>query len=125
MSGVTEPVPFAVDHAGLRLAGLDWGGDGAPLVLLHPNGFCAGLFDPIARLLAARGTFRPVGVDLRGHGASHKPAPPEPYRYDLMAADVAAVLDRFGFDEVVAVGGSLAAAWPSTSTACSPAESGG
>jgi pimeloyl-ACP methyl ester carboxylesterase len=76
-------------------------------VLLHPNGFCAGLFDPIARRLAAGGAFRPIGVDLRGHGATDKPAPPDPYHYDGMAGDVIAVLDSLGLDEVDIVGGSL------------------
>ncbi|MGH9005271.1 MAG: alpha/beta fold hydrolase, partial [Acidimicrobiia bacterium] len=98
---------MAVDHDGFRVAGLDWGGSGTPLVLLHPNGFCAGFFDPLARRLAAGGRFRPVGVDLRGHGASDKPPPPDPYRYELMAADVAALLDALGIDDVVVVGGSL------------------
>ena len=97
--------PFAVDHDGLCVAGLDWGGAGTPLLFLHPNGFCAGLFDPVARRLTDR--FRAVGVDIRGHGASDKPPPPEPYRYELMAADVAAVLDALGLDDVAVVGGSL------------------
>jgi pimeloyl-ACP methyl ester carboxylesterase len=98
-----------VVHDGLRLAVLDWGGaSGArPLVLLHPNGFCAGLFDPIARRLAAGGGFRPIGVDLRGHGGTDKPEPPDPYHYEGMAGDVIAVLDYLGFDDVDIVGGSL------------------
>lgn len=84
------------------------GGTGArPLILLHPNGFCAGLFDPIARELAARGVFRPIGVDLRGHGATDKPEPPGPYHYDGMAGDVLAVLDALGSEAVDVVGGSL------------------
>ncbi|MGH9036791.1 MAG: alpha/beta fold hydrolase [Acidimicrobiia bacterium] len=104
---MTPPRPFAVDHDGLRIAGLDWGGGSAPLLLLHPNGFNAGFFDPVARRLAEGGRFRPVGIDLRGHGASDKPPPPEPYRYELMAADVAAVLDALGLEDVAVVGGSL------------------
>jgi pimeloyl-ACP methyl ester carboxylesterase len=106
---VGAPRPFAVDHDGLRIAGLDWGGaSGArPVVLLHPNGFCAGLYDPIARRLAVSGAYRPIGVDLRGHGGTDKPEPPGPYHYDGMAGDVVAVLDAFGFDEVHIVGGSL------------------
>ena len=76
-------------------------------MLLHPNGFCAGLFDPIARRLAAAGTFRPFGVDLRGHGATDKPAPPDPYHYEGMAADVIAVLDALALEDVDIVGGSL------------------
>jgi pimeloyl-ACP methyl ester carboxylesterase len=103
------PRPFAVEHDGLRIAGLDWGGTprARPVVLLHPNGFCAGLYDPIARRLAAGGAFRPIGVDLRGHGDTDKPEPPGPYHYDGMAGDVIAVLDAYGFDDVDIVGGSL------------------
>jgi pimeloyl-ACP methyl ester carboxylesterase len=76
-------------------------------VLLHPNGFCAGLFDPIGRRLAATGAFRPVGIDLRGHGGTDKPEPPDPYHYDGMAGDVIAVLDALRVDDVDIVGGSL------------------
>lgn len=104
-----EPRRSHVEHDGLRIAVLDWGGAAGarPVVLLHPNGFCAGLYDPIARRLAAGGVFRPVGIDLRGHGGTDKPPPPEPYDYGAMAGDVVAVLDAFGFDAVDFVGGSL------------------
>jgi pimeloyl-ACP methyl ester carboxylesterase len=103
------PRSFTVQHDGLTIAALDWGGaSGArPVVLLHPNGFCAGFFDPIARRLAAGGAFRPIGVDLRGHGGTDKPEPPDPYHYEGMAGDVLAVLDALGFDDVDIVGGSL------------------
>src|SRR3954454_19619346 len=102
------PRSFHVEHDGLRGAGLDWGGASAarPLVLLHPNGFCAGFFDPIARRLAAGGAFHPVAVDLRGHGDTGKPDPPGPYRYPGMAGDVAAVADACAFDTVDVVGNS-------------------
>ena len=94
---------------GLRVAVLDWGGaaGGRPVVMLHPNGFCAGLFDPIARRLAANGGFHPIGVDLRGHGGTDKPEPPDPYTHEGMAGDVIAVLDALGLDDVDIVGGSL------------------
>ena len=103
------PRQFFVEHDGLRIAALDWGGaPGArPLLLLHPNGFCAGFFDPLARRLAAGGAFHPVGVDLRGHGDTDKPEPPGPYHYEGMAGDVAAVADACGFDTVDVVGNSL------------------
>lgn len=94
-----------VEHDGLTIAALDWGGDGMPLVLLHPNGFCAGLFDPLARRL--RDGFRPVGVDLRGHGGTDAPATPDGYAFERMAADVVAVLDHLGIRECVALGQSL------------------
>jgi pimeloyl-ACP methyl ester carboxylesterase len=104
-----EPRQFFVENDGLRIAALDWGGaPGArPLLLLHPNGFCAGFFDPLARRLAAGGRFHPVGVDLRGHGDTDKPPPPGPYHYEGMAGDVAVVCDVCGFDTVDVVGNSL------------------
>jgi pimeloyl-ACP methyl ester carboxylesterase len=99
------PKPVAVVHDGLRVAALDWGGDGAPLLLLHPNGFCAGLFDPLARRL--RGRFRPIGVDLRAHGGTDAPIHIDDYAFDLLAGDVLAVLDHLGVEHVVALGQSL------------------
>jgi pimeloyl-ACP methyl ester carboxylesterase len=106
-----DPVQFSIEHEGLRIAAMDWGGEGTPLLLLHPNGFCAGLFDPLARRL--RGDFRPIGVDLRGHGGSDRPAErqgPAGYAFDLMAADVVAVADHLGVERCVALGQSLGGA---------------
>ena len=99
------PKSVFVERDGLRIAALDWGGDGVPLLLLHPNGFCAGLFDPVAQRV--RDSFRPIGVDLRGHGDSGAPASPEGFAFDLMAADVLAVLDELGVDQCVVLGQSL------------------
>ena len=97
---------IAVEHDGLRIAALDWGGDGEPLLLLHPNGFCAGVFDPLARRLTDR--FRPIGVDLRGHGGTDAPAGgPGGLAFARMARDVEAVLDHLGVEEFVALGESL------------------
>ena len=109
-----EPEPVVVEHVGLRIAALDWGGEGPTLLLLHPNGFCAGLFDPLAQRL--RGSFRCVGVDLRGHGGTDVPpglpaAFPVGVAFVELAADVVAVLDHLGVgqpgtSEVVALGES-------------------
>ncbi len=108
MSGLGDDGPreLVVGHDGLRIGVLDWGGDGEPLLLLHPNGFCAGLFDPLARRLTDR--YRPIGVDLRAHGRTD--VPPDPatdYAFALMAADVLAVLDALGVEQVAALGESL------------------
>ena len=100
-----EPVELTVRRDGVTIGALDWGGDGEPLLLLHPNGFPAGFFDPLARRLRDR--FRPIGVDLRGHGRTDARDDPEWYRYDYMAADVGAVLDELGVGEFVALGESL------------------
>ena len=61
----------SVEHDGLTIGALDWGGDGPPLVLLHPNGFCAGVFDPLARALRVRA---PGGGDRRA-GPRHQRRP--------------------------------------------------
>jgi len=105
VSGADEPQRFAVQRDGLTIAGLDWGGDGPPLLYLHPNGFCAGFFHPLARRLTD--TFRPVGVDLRAHGGSDEPPDPAGYAYRELATDVLVALDHLGLDEVHVVGQSL------------------
>ena len=102
---MNEPRPVAVEHDGLRHVALDWGGTGETLLLLHPNGLCAGFFDPLARRLTD--TFRVVGVDLRGHGGSEPPHTRAGLQYVPMAGDVVAVLDALGIGTFCAVGESL------------------
>jgi pimeloyl-ACP methyl ester carboxylesterase len=74
-------------------------------LLLHPNGLCAGLFEPLALRLGD--AFRPVAVDLRGHGGTDTPPARDRYGFSLMAADVLAVLDHLGIHSAVALGQSL------------------
>ena len=100
-----DPQWRSVEHDGFTIGALDWGGDGPPLVLLHPNGFCAGVFDPLARAL--RRDYRVVGVDLRGHGTSDAPTTFEQCGFIHAAWDVVAMLDHLGLDEVVVMGESL------------------
>ena len=94
-----------VNRDGLRIRALDWGGTGEPLLLLHPNGFCAGLFEPLA--LALRDELRPIAVDLRGHGMTAAPRERSGFAYAEHAADVSAVLDTLGITGAVACGQSL------------------
>ena len=105
MNASMEPKEIRVERDGLTIAALDWGGEGAPLLLLHPNGFCAGFFHPLA--IRLRDSFRPVGVDLRGHGATDMPASVDGLAYEAMASDVLAVLDHLGIEQVAALGESL------------------
>jgi pimeloyl-ACP methyl ester carboxylesterase len=100
-----DPKQWSVEHDGFTIGALDWGGDGPPLVLLHPNGFCAGVFDPLARTLTA--DHRVVGIDLRGHGTSDAPTRFEDCGFVAAATDVVAMLDHLGLDEVVILGESL------------------
>jgi len=75
--------------SGLEIALLDWGGAGPLLLFHHATGFCAGVWDDVARRL--RGRFHVMGMDARGHGDSSKPAAPENYAWDFFGEDVGAV----------------------------------
>jgi lipase len=107
-AAVTDPRAITVEHDGLRINALDWGGEGPPLLLQHPNGFCAGFFDPVAQAL--RDEFHPFGVDVRGHGASERPSDLAACTFPNVTGDVLAVLDALGFDEIVALGHSMGGA---------------
>lgn len=107
----THPGPDRIDidvAPGVRLRALDWSGPDPAVVLLHPNGFCAGLYEPLADRL--RQVARPIAIDLRGHGASTAPTGADSYAFEQLAADVVAVLDALGLHGVVGVGGSLGGA---------------
>ncbi len=75
---------------GVRLACWDFAGAGTPLLMVHGVGLHGRCWAPVADLVA--GGFRPLAVDLRGHGASDR-SPEGRYGWELFAADVLAVVD--------------------------------
>ncbi len=97
----TRRLPVSTGPLGV----LDWGGDGPDLLFLHPNGLCAGLFDPRAQ--GWRGRWRVVGIALRGQGGSDDARSPLDLRFDRLARDVVEALDLLGVDHVDVVGQSL------------------
>ncbi len=92
---------------GRRLSLLEWG-SGSPIVLLHPNGFCAGLFAPLATRLGDH--VRVLAVDIPGHGRSAPPPTRHGYEFAALAADVVAALDTVGVTDAAVVGESLGGA---------------
>jgi pimeloyl-ACP methyl ester carboxylesterase len=99
---------------GLKIAYQTWGerASSLPPVVLH-HGFVAnaqanwvlpGVVD--ALLAAGRAVVAP---DARGHGASDKPHDPARYGEQLMARDLATLVDVIGADEVDLVGYSMGA----------------
>jgi pimeloyl-ACP methyl ester carboxylesterase len=100
-----EPRVVKVEHDSRTIGALDWGGSGPPLVLLHPNGFCAGVFDPLAQIV--RREYRTIGIDLRGHGTSDAPTTYEDCGFVAAAGDVVAMLESLGLDEVLILGESF------------------
>ncbi|HET7702635.1 MAG TPA: alpha/beta fold hydrolase [Candidatus Limnocylindrales bacterium] len=91
-----EPPGYVVVVApGDRIHFLDWGGDGAPgVVLVHGLATSAWVWAPVARrLIAARRAF---AMDLRGHGLSDAPTDDGAYDLDVLAGDVIAVAEGSG-----------------------------
>jgi haloacetate dehalogenase len=74
------------------------GGSGPPLLMLHGNPQTHAMWHLVAPELARR--FHVICPDLRGYGGSFKPgatADHLPYAKTAMAADMAAVMDAFGY----------------------------
>ncbi|MEZ5296538.1 MAG: alpha/beta hydrolase [Ilumatobacteraceae bacterium] len=71
-------------------------------LLVHGTGFCASVWDTIARDLAD--DFDVVAFDRRGHGSSAKPD--DAYDFDDFADDVTAVVVALGLDGALGIGHS-------------------
>ena len=75
----------------------DSGGDGPPLVLLHPGVGDSRFWDPV--LPALTKAYRVISYDARGYGRSDAPK----VEFSLLR-DLVAVLDHYGLDRVAIVG---------------------
>ena len=78
-------------------------GNGTPLVLTHGLGDTLHFWDNVAAALAAHHTV--LRWDVRGFGLSDKP--PGPYSPELLAADLAALLDALGIEDAHIAGLSM------------------
>jgi pimeloyl-ACP methyl ester carboxylesterase len=88
---------------GVRLAALDFGGDGVPALLLHGLAGYAGEWADTARWLTAR--CRVVALDARGHGGSERS--PADVSRAAHVADAAFAIERLELGPAVVVGQSL------------------
>lgn len=88
---LARATPRRVALAEVELALLDFGGDGAPALIQHANGFCKGCYALLAAALAPR--FRVLAFDARGHGDSTHPEAPGRYAWRLFAEDFAGVAE--------------------------------
>jgi pimeloyl-ACP methyl ester carboxylesterase len=75
----------------------DSGGDGPPLVLLHPGIGDSRIWEPLLPTLTE--SYRVIRYDARGYGRSPAPA----VKFTLLT-DLIAVLDHYGLDRVAIVG---------------------
>ncbi len=78
-------------------------GTGAPVILLHGGMGHGGNWGYQVPALVSSG-YRAVVVDSRGHGRSTRDE--RPYTYELMAADVVAVMDELYIDRATFIGWS-------------------
>jgi pimeloyl-ACP methyl ester carboxylesterase len=76
------------------------GGEGPPLLLLHGFTGAGVWWDPLLERLAE--DYTTIVPDLPGHGRSG--AGPDPYRFDEVAMDVYALMDKLGLDRFRAIG---------------------
>jgi pimeloyl-ACP methyl ester carboxylesterase len=99
---------FARSNDGLNIA-YEIAGEGAPVVLVHgfasdrvQNWKAPGWY----QTLNAAG-YRVIALDARGHGESDKPYDPQMYGHDIMAGDVAAVMQAAGVPHARLMGYSM------------------
>jgi pimeloyl-ACP methyl ester carboxylesterase len=102
-----KPLPDAaeegyVEHDGARIWFSTYGA-GSPVVLLHGGMGHGGNWGHQVPALVRSG-HRAVLIDSRGHGRSTRD--PRPYTYQLMASDVAAVMDATHIQRAALVGWS-------------------
>jgi pimeloyl-ACP methyl ester carboxylesterase len=101
---------LTVERDGVVLAGTDAneGPTRPPVVLLH--GLTATRrYVVMGSSSLERGGHRVVAYDARGHGRSSPAPTPDAYGYELLAADLEAVLDAAGIERAVLAGASMGA----------------
>ncbi len=91
-----------VEHDGARIWYATYG-SGQPAILLHGGLGHSGNWGYQVPALVDNG-YRAVVIDSRGHGRSTRDA--RPFSYELMASDVAAVMDTLDIEQAALVGWS-------------------
>src|SRR5215216_3802568 len=91
-----------VEHGGTQIWYAAFGA-GAPVILLHGGLGHSGNWGYQVPALVRSG-YRAIVIDSRGHGRSTRDA--RPFTYELMAADVSAVMDALHLEKAALVGWS-------------------
>ncbi|HEX5308521.1 MAG TPA: alpha/beta fold hydrolase [Solirubrobacteraceae bacterium] len=103
-----SPRAFEIGAAeGVTLAG-EASGEGMPVVLLHGLTATRRYVVMGSRLLEREG-HRVIAYDARGHGRSGPASSADAYSYELLAADLLALLDALGVERALLAGASMGA----------------
>ncbi len=86
-----------------RMAFLDSGAPGLPLLFLHGTGCDSTDWEPVIERLPS--SQRNIALDFRGHGQSNVPV--EPFTLDSLGDDILYFIDTIGIQEIILVGHSL------------------
>ena len=97
------PATLRIDVGGAALHGLDWGGEGTPVLFVHGLGQSAHIFRTLVPALGPG--VRAVAVTLRAHGESDTPE--TGYTFATFAADLARALDALGIERAAVVAHSI------------------
>jgi pimeloyl-ACP methyl ester carboxylesterase len=84
-------------------------GDGRPVVLIHGFPDTKRLWSKVTPALVDAG-MKVIVPDMRGYGASSKPADVEAYSLPMLAIDIVGILDHLGIDRAHVVGHDWGAA---------------
>lgn len=87
-----------VDSNGIRIHYLHWPSDGPPLVIVHGNTHCGGVYEPLGERLQS--DFDVYALDLRGHGLSDRA---DSYSWGHLRDDLIGVLDALDLRNVLLV----------------------
>jgi pimeloyl-ACP methyl ester carboxylesterase len=85
----------------IRLHYLHWESSRPPVLIVHGNTHCGGVYAPLAERLAPE--YSVIAVDLRGHGLSDRAAS---YGWAALRDDLAGLIDALDLQELLVVGHS-------------------
>lgn len=87
-----------LDVAETRIHYLEWESDGPPILILHGNTHCGGVYAPLGERLQP--DFHVLAVDLRGHGLSGRAGE---YSWRQLRGDITQLIEALGLDDLLLV----------------------
>lgn len=95
------PREFRLDIGDIELAGIEWPGQGDPILLLHATGFHSRCWKQVVKHLPGRHVY---AIDLRFHGGSDSHGTVD---WQLMADDVCQLIETLDLRRIVGAGHSI------------------